>query len=454
MRRITIKATLVYFLLTGITFLSMYYVTVNYDLGSYYWSVMFFIYLIGLIAFSLWIEYRANLILQLKEMATSFSRGNLIPSVYITNDDEIGELNDALHDMANNLNSYLQKTLQERDQIETILASMVEGVLAFDSAGRLMLINKTAEDMIGTTWEESGNHYFLEVLRNHQLADLLKKGLTNSSRQVIELKLSPMASEYYRVYITPIIAKNGKSQGAIMVLRNVTKVRLLEQMRSDFVANVSHELRTPLTSIKGYVETLLDGSLENPEVLKRFLTIINDEAERLNRLISDLLYLSQLETGKMEVAKTTIQSQSFMQKITTILKPLAESKGIEFPVFVHQDAQTFQGNESMMEQVMINLLENAIKYSPSGEKVEVNILPHEQGTVIKIIDKGIGIPAESLPRLFERFYRVDKARSRELGGTGLGLSIVKHIVDRHRGHVQVESEEDIGTTFFVILPKD
>lgn len=409
--------------------------------------------LVGVILFYVWVDNNQTAyIREMNEMIQAFAKGDFSQSVFINKDDELGSLNKAMHVMANTLNRRLLQTEHEKDQMATILTSMVEGVLAFDVSGRLLLMNKPAEDMLGVSFQESERRFFLEILRNHQLADLLKKGLSEGTRQVIETTLSPSDPEYYRVYITPIIGKDEVSQGVIVVLRNVTEVRRLEQVRSDFVANVSHELRTPLTSIKGYVETLLDGVIEDTATAQKFLTIMNSEADRLNRLISDLLYLSKLETGRLELAKKWLDSRQLIDTVADLLKPVAEEKNITLESAVEAGAETIYGNSGMLEQVLFNLLENAVKYSYDGGVVRIEMAPYEQGAAIKVIDSGIGIPAEALPRIFERFYRVDKGRSRKAGGTGLGLSIVKHIVERHRGQVQVASEEDKGTVFTIILP--
>lgn len=452
MRKITTRAALIYTILTSLTFLVLYELTVRFSQKWYYWPACLGVYFLSALVFIFWIDYQTKLIVKLSEMAKTFSEGRITPIPFLANDDEIGELSESMQIMAENLNKNLQETLEERDRIETILASMAEGVLAFDGAGKLILMNKTAAEMLKVTWEEVANRYFLEILRNHNLSDLLKAGLTDTKRQVMEVKLAPTSPEFYRVYITPIISKESGIHGVVMVLRNITKMRLLEQMRSEFVSNVSHELRTPLTSIKGYVETLLDGALENEELSLKFLKIINNEADRLNRLISDLLYLSSLETGRMEVAKKTFATPQFIEKVVNIIQPVAEKKNVVIETYIHSQTKEIYGNQGMLEQVLINLLDNAVKYSPAREKVKLEIGVHEQGVYLKVSDNGIGIPAESLPRLFERFYRVDKARSRQVGGTGLGLSIVKHIVERHRGQIQVESEEQEGTTFTVILP--
>lgn len=454
MKRLTLKATGIYLVISGLNFLFVYYVASTMKNEEWFWPVVFGIYLLGVAIFLLLINSGVQQIAKLNEMVKRFAQGNLTPTVFINGDHELGELNQSLRAMAENLDSYLKEAVQKRDQMETILASMVEGVLAFDPTGRLLLMNKTAEEMLNIDFQEAGNHYFLEILRNHQIAELLKQGLADGKRQVREVKLSLEDPEYYMVYVTPIIGKNRKCQGAVMVLRNVTKMRRLEQMRSDFVANVSHELRTPLTTIKGYVETLLDGALEDCAVARAFLETINTEADRLNRLISDLLYLSELETGRTWVAKQDIDSKEFMERVFDLLKPVAQGKNIKFELNVHNGAEKISVNPDMMEQVMINLLENAVKFSYQEGVVRVEVSPHEKDIAIRVIDNGIGIPAESLPRIFERFYRIDKARSRELGGTGLGLSIVKHIVSRHRGQVQVESEKNQGTAFTIILPKN
>ncbi|HPZ71923.1 MAG TPA: ATP-binding protein, partial [Peptococcaceae bacterium] len=253
-------------------------------------------------------------------------------------------------------------------------------------------------------------------------------------------------------------------QGTVMVLRNVTKLRQLEQMRSEFIANVSHELRTPLTLIKGFVETILDGAREDRELTTKFLTIINNETDRLNTLISDLLFLSQLESGDMEIVKRKIDSRVLVDKIITLLQPVAQSKNIRMESEFKLGAEYFYASEEMIEQVLINLVDNAIKYSFANGVVKIMVKPYrekirasestgQEKIAIEVTDQGMGIPSHSIPRLFERFYRVDKARSRQVGGTGLGLSIVKHIVERHQGKVLVRSQENQGATFIIILPK-
>lgn len=452
MKKLIFKIALVYILITGTGFLLLQLPLVVAQRHPQ-WTEVVLIFLFCLTVFIIWLNNYIKQINKLNKMAQEFAKGNLSVTVSNFTDDELGKLNNAMQIMAYNLNEYLQKTLQEKDQMETILASMVEGVLAFDLTGRLMLINKTAEKMLDVVWEESRECYFLEILENYQIANLLNNCLVDGQIQMAEVRLSPEDLEYYRVYITPIKGKEGTSQGAVMVLRNVTKLRQLEQMRSEFIANVSHELRTPLTSIKGFVETLLDGALEDHEVANKFLTIINAEADRLSELINDLLFLSRLETGDMEIVKEEIDSRALLDKIINLLQPVAMNKNIKICSEVQTGAEVFQARQDMIEQVLINLLDNAIKYSYEEGLIRIIISSQQDNIVLQVIDQGIGIPAESLTRLFERFYRVDKARSRQVGGTGLGLSIVKHIVESHHGRVLVESQENRGTIFTVILPE-
>lgn len=451
--KFSLKIAIAGFCFAALNLIVVLYIFRDIKYGVFNKPAILFVCILGLALFYVWVDNNQTVLIRsMDEMVKSFSRGNMSPGFVINKDDELGHLNESLHQMACILENRMAKTMHEKDQMETILASMVEGVLAFDVSGRLLMMNKTAEEMIGVNFREVENRFFLEIFRNYQLSDLLQKCLSDGSRQVIEVKISNTDPEYYRIYITPIVSKDDVSKGVIVVLRNVTEVRLLEQVRSDFVANVSHELRTPLTSIKGYVETLLDGEIENIENAQRFLSVINNETDRLNRLINDLLYLSMVETGRVELAKKWIDAREFIDRVTELLQPVAAQKSITIESEISADARQIYGSPDMLEQVMINVVENAVKYSYEGGTVRIVVEPCEQGRCIKVIDRGIGIPSEYLARIFERFYRVDKGRTRKAGGTGLGLSIVKHIIERHRGHVHVESEEDKGTTFTIILP--
>lgn len=457
MKKIIYKAALIFTVITGSGF-GVLYLFWEIKKITPHWSVFGGVFLVCLAIFLLFTHHHTKYIVKINNQVQSYANGDLTARVITLNDDELGQLNTSLQSMAENLHQRMQQTLQEKGQMETILASMAEGVLAFDITGKLLLINKTAENMLNVVWEEVREHYFLEILENYHIAYLLNKCLVHGEAQTAEVKLSLEDTEYYHVYITPIKGENGLPHGTVMVLRNITKLRKLEQMRSEFISNVSHELRTPLTSIKGFVETLLDGAQEDKELATKFLTIINMETDRLNTLISDLLFLSKLESGDMEIIKVKIEARALVEKIITLLEPVAWHKNIRLESEIKTGAEFFYASYEMIEQVLINLVDNAIKYSHEDGVVKIVLRPgekirQEEQIVIEVIDQGIGIPSQSLSRIFERFYRVDKARSRQVGGTGLGLSIVKHIVERHHGRVQVKSQENEGSDFMIILPK-
>ncbi|HLN63281.1 MAG TPA: ATP-binding protein, partial [Symbiobacteriaceae bacterium] len=237
------------------------------------------------------------------------------------------------------------------------------------------------------------------------------------------------------------------------VLQDITRARKLEQMRTDFVSNVTHELRTPLTSINGFAETLLEGALDDPETARHFVGIIKRESEHLGRLIEDILDLSRIEGGKWKVKKEWLHLAELAEETAGRLASKAESLGVDLRIEVSSDLPAIQGDPGRLAQVMLNLVDNALKYTPAGGSVTVAAEDLGQSVRVKVIDTGAGIPKIDLPRLFERFYRVDKARSRATGGTGLGLSIVKHIVEAHGGSVGVESEIGEGSTFYFTLPR-
>lgn len=488
MKKIFTKAALLYTLITGSGFVLLYFF-VNIEKRPLPWQECAAVFAACLLVFLLFVRHHTRIIARLNEQTRAFANGDLSVRVMNTGDDELGELSTSLQNMADNIQQKMQQTLREKGQMETILASMAEGVLAFDATGRLLLINKSAEFMLNVSWEEMRERYFLEILENYHIADLLNICLVDGQTQVAEVQLNEEDSEYYQVYITPIKGKNGLPQGAVMVLRNITQLRQLEKMRSEFISNVSHELRTPLTSIKGFVETLLDGALEDKNLSTKFLTIIDTEADRLNGLINDLLFLSELESGEMEIVKDQIYSQVLVENIITLLQPVAQNKNINLESEIVAGAESFYACYEMIEQVLINLVDNAIKYSFENGVVRIVFRPwneemrqlestepaertenaeragdtgwaeknekagEDEYIVIEVIDQGLGIPSESMPRIFERFYRVDKARSRQVGGTGLGLSIVKHIVEGHHGRLKVESKVNSGSIFMIILPK-
>jgi two-component system phosphate regulon sensor histidine kinase PhoR len=343
-----------------------------------------------------------------------------------------------------------QTTIDAQAQQQVLFNSMLEGLLLLDRHRKIYLANRAFKNLFNLKIELRGKT-IMEALRLHELAELVER--VEAEKQVFEyeLKLPELSARWLQVNAAVISNSAGEREGTILVFHDLTRLKQLEHTREEFVANVSHELRTPLSLIKGYVETLLDGARNNPEVAERFLKIIERNTQRLDLLIQDLLTISALESERIKLNLQPVELRHLVEKIFSDLKPPAENKNVEL---VNQLPElTATADVNRLEQVLANLVDNAIKYGRAQGRVTVGGKKQDDGKLeIYVQDDGPGIPAEALDRVFERFYRVDKARSRDQGGTGLGLSIVKHIVQAHGGEVWVKSELGKGATFFFTLP--
>lgn len=333
---------------------------------------------------------------------------------------------------------------------DALFNSMIEGVLVLDEQNRVRFANRAFAEMFMTNGVLRGKT-LLEAVRLVEVAEILERARVEGRVIDHETQLPGTPPRWLQINAAVLTDALRRKFGTIMVFHDLTRLKQLERQREDFVANVSHELRTPLSLIKGYVETLLDGAKDNPEVAGRFLKIIERNASRLDLLIQDLLTISALESGQMLLDLQPVPLHALADKVLNYLQARAESRGVTLvnalPDF------TAQADANRLDQVMANLVDNAIKYGRAGGTVTVGGRQPAAGRLeIFVRDDGPGIPAEALPRVFERFYRVDKARSRDQGGTGLGLSIVKHIVQAHGGEVRAESELGKGTTFYFTLP--
>jgi two-component system phosphate regulon sensor histidine kinase PhoR len=343
-----------------------------------------------------------------------------------------------------------QTTIEGQAQQQVLFNSMLEGLLLLDRNRRIYLANRAFKNLFGIKTELRGKTV-MEALRVHELAELVERAETEKQVLDYELKLPDLSERWLQVNAAVISNSTGEREGTILVFHDLTRLKQLERTREEFVANVSHELRTPLSLIKGYVETLLDGARSNPEVAERFLKIIERNTQRLDLLIQDLLTISALESERIKLNLQPVELRSLVEKIFSDLKPPATNKNVE--LFNQLPELTATADVNRLEQVLANLVDNAIKYGRAQGHVTVGGKKLDDGKLeIFVQDDGPGIPAESLDRVFERFYRVDKARSRDQGGTGLGLSIVKHIVQAHGGEVWVKSELGKGATFFFTLP--
>lgn len=343
-----------------------------------------------------------------------------------------------------------EESLQLQARQEMILNSMVEGLVLLDGQGRIQLANKAFSDLFGLT-NDVRSRTILEAVRLHELDDLVEMLQTDQRADGFQFRISSPAERWLEVNGAGILDGKGERRGALLVFHDLTRLKELESARTEFVANVSHELRTPLSLIKGYVETLIDGARNDPEVATRFLETINRNAERLRLLIEDLLTISELESGRVNLRLQTVALRGLIANVLEDFQSRAAGRGVQLLSDV-PDVEV-AADPDRIEQVLANLVDNAVKYGRPDGKVIVQARIGEDGFIeISIHDDGPGIPPESLSRIFERFYRVDKARSREQGGTGLGLSIVKHIVQSHGGKVWATSKPGQETVFYFTLP--
>ena len=407
-------------------------------------------------AISLWISRRITRPLEhLRIGAKRFARGNLTHKLPLTGSQEISDLADTLNQMAAELDEKIRDVVEQRNEREAILSSMIEGVLAVDTQERLIRLNQTAARLIGVDPARAQGRMLQEVVRNLDLQQLVANVLATQKPQEDEILLHDNGGgeRYLHAHGTIFRDARDKEAGALVVLHEVTRLKKLEKVRRDFVANVSHELRTPVTSIKGFVETLLDGAMNNPEELQRFLQIVATQTDRLNAIIEDLLTLSRIEqeTEKAEIVLAPGPIKNVLDTAIEVCQMKASDKNIQIELNCDETLQA-PINPPLLEQAIINLLDNAVKYSPPGQTIHLSANNTGEGVVIQVRDHGCGIGREHLPRIFERFYRVDKARSRKLGGTGLGLAIVKHIAQAHGGRASVESTLGEGSAFFILLP--
>ncbi|MCY2989837.1 MAG: ATP-binding protein [Planctomycetota bacterium] len=389
----------------------------------------------------------------LRRGAERFARGELKHRLPSVGAEEIRMVAQSLNHMAEELDQRLETIVRQENEHEAVLSSMVEGVLAVDHAGTILSLNETCAELLGVRTEQARGRLIHEVFRHSGLLAFVDEALTSPDPVEQDLEASGPDMHWLHAHGTVLHDGQQRKIGALVVLHDVTRLRHLEKIRRDFVANVSHELKTPITSIKGFVETLLHEQFENKDNSLRFLGIILRQVNRLDAIIGDLLMLSRLERGSEE---QTIQLERLavadvLQAAGEMCVQKAADKQLRLEVDCPADLQA-EINAPLLEQAVTNLIDNAIKYSEAGESIRITAASVGDDVLICVTDQGCGIEAVHLPRLFERFYRVDRARSRELGGTGLGLAIVKHIVVAHGGRIHVESTVGAGSTFTLQLP--
>jgi len=433
--------------------------------------------LIFLVGYSITVIYSLKLFLDvrlvlkdIKERIEEISKGNFQDKFLVRKRGEFEELTLAIDSLSSKLKEMTESALDERERMKIILESMTEGVLIVDEEEKIVLFNAALEKMFDLKVDNSLSKYILEVIRNVDLREILSEVISYGESRSKEINLYYPSKRILLVRVTPLTKEEisdlrgeksledkreltRRSLGAIAIFHDITELRQIDKMRHDFVANVSHELRTPLASLKLMVETLLDGALEDEEASKNFLEKIYLETDRLARLVSDLLDLSKIDSGGLKLNYRQVSLADLVDLVITKLEMNTNLAGLEVKVDIPENL-TLYADEDKLSQIMINLLDNAIRFTPRGGSIRVEASQKDKEVTISVSDTGIGIPKEAIPRIFERFYRVDRARSREAGGTGLGLSIVKNLVKAHKGRIEVESEEGQGTKFAIILPNE
>jgi two-component system, OmpR family, phosphate regulon sensor histidine kinase PhoR len=396
---------------------------------------------------------------RLKNFAKRISDGDFRPLDLDGPQDELTDLGDALNQTAARLDREIRMLSGERNRSSAILRSMVEGVAVVDPQERMVFCNRAFSEIFNVDPSSGEGHALIEVVRNSELLSLIRKALRGEEGLQSEIAMGIAQIQYFSVSATPVRAIEpgpagtvGKITGAVVVLHDVTELRRLERVRQDFVANVSHEFKTPLTAIQGFTETLLGGALDDPKNNVRFLHIIRNHAMRLARLTDDLLKLARIEAGKMEVEFFSVGLMELIEGCAETALMKASKKQITLDIEVPSGLPAVRGDAELLKDVLQNLLDNAIQYTPAGGRIHVTASANAKDATVTVSDTGIGIPLADQERIFERFYRVDAARSREAGGTGLGLSIAKHIMEAHGGRLRVESEVGKGSKFSFSIP--
>jgi two-component system phosphate regulon sensor histidine kinase PhoR len=402
------------------------------------------------ILMGLWLSRSFNRPVQeMSEVAERLAQGDYEARVLSLGSDEHGQLGKTINFLADRVKKTVEELSREKAQLSTVLSNMVEAVLAVDGSRNVLVMNPMFSRLFQVQPSEVMGKPFFEIFRSSELGQLLNVCLETKQSQSGTVQMSSPEERAFEAQAVPLI-QDGASVGALLVLHDITRVRQLEQVRKDFVANVSHELRTPLASVKGYAETLKSG-VKDKKSRDEFLQTIERHADNMTRLVEDLLELSSIESGRRVPELKPLAIMDLIRDVVGSLIPLADHRKVTVEI-KGNSLPPIKGDETQIKQVLTNLIDNAIKFNRENGRVSVSGQVSGGGVEISVNDTGIGIPAQDQPRLFERFYRVDKARSREMGGTGLGLSIVKHIVEAHGGRVRMESVEGEGSTFRFFIP--
>jgi len=391
---------------------------------------------------------------EITELAKQMGTGLLDKRVHLRTGDELEVLGHTLNNLASSLDEKMNEIIAEKRKLELVFENMDNAVILFDRYGRVIDANKRAQNIFTITSSMYGQHQ-VQAIGTGLLDRALKETMQQGTSQQIDLKLSIQGvKRVFQVFLAPTNRLDNGSVGILAVFHDVTALKEVEERQTDFVANASHELATPLTSIKGFVETLLDGAVHNPELSIKFLKIIQEDAERMDRLLKDLLQLARISSSDFR-QRMRLDSASIHETAKTVVRQLSsqlEAKSLSVELAEPSTEFCIRTNPDWLNQILSNLLENSIKFTPPGGKILIKCWQEQDKAIIAVTDTGIGIPAQELPFIFDRFYRVDRARARTAGGTGLGLAIVKFMAETLGGRIDAQSKVDVGSTFIVTLP--
>ncbi|WP_298783474.1 two-component system histidine kinase PnpS [uncultured Marinococcus sp.] len=391
-------------------------------------------------------------ITQATKTANELAKGNFSARAYGSSQDELGQLTRSINVLAFNLESVTKENQEQQERLETLINTMESGLVFINSRGEITLMNAYCARIFKEDTSQWLDLLYYEAMDEKEIIKLIQKIFLTESRSSATVQmLHELEVRFFHVYGAPVLGENDELRGIVLVLHDITELKKLEEVRKDFVANVSHELKTPVTSLKGFTETLLDGAMHDEALSRQFLDIIWKESDRLQDLISDLLELSRIEQDYFELNRARFD----VSRTTAEAVRLLETKAIDKHLLLTSRVDTeiyMDGDEARLKQIIINLVNNAIIYTKEGGEVQVRLFKEAEEVVLEVEDNGIGISPEQLPRIFERFYRVDKARSRGSGGTGLGLAIVKHLTDALGGRIEVNSTRGEGTVFTLRFP--
>jgi two-component system phosphate regulon sensor histidine kinase PhoR len=394
---------------------------------------------------------------RLKDFSLRIAHGDFHPLSSERPEDELADLGRSLNETASRMDATIRTLTEERNRSSAILSSMVEGVAVIDARERVVFCNRAFAEILNLDPADCENRPLIEVIRHRELLSTIHTALVDATSARGEVEFGTVFPRSFAVTATPVETRPAgpaglATIGAVAVLHDISELRRLERVRQDFVANVSHEFKTPLTAIQGFAETLLGGALEDEKNNRRFLEIIRDQSIRLAQLTDDLLRLARIEAGKLELDFRPVQVAALLESLAATYTMRAGRQQLSLSIDCPPDVPDVQGDDSLLREVLQNLLDNAMQYTAPGGSIVLSAVQRDDEAIFTVSDTGVGIPLAAQERIFERFYRVDAARSREVGGTGLGLSISKHIVESHDGKIWVESDVGHGSRFHFSVP--